>query len=321
MKITKEISGIINIKEGDSMKKLLVIGSINMDVIMKVDSMPKPGESTLCPNIITAPGGKGANQAVAASRLGCPTTFIGKLGNDEYGKKLLNNLKENNVDISFTTTQGDQTGIAYIILESNGQNRIIISSGANMSFSSDDLDIVKNIISDYDMVLLQLEIPLDIVSDIIKIAKSHGKVVIVDAGPAMACDIRIFQGVDILSPNETEAEKLTGVIINNIEDAIKAGRILLENGIEKVVLKMGSTGALYIDNAGYVLIPSYKVPVVDTTAAGDAFTAAMATRLLMGEDIITAIKYANTVGALTVTKLGAQPSLPFKEEIEKWNFN
>jgi ribokinase len=305
------------------MSKLLVIGSANMDVIIEVDKVPKAGESTICGNIKTAPGGKGANQAVAAARLGCPTTFVGKIGDDEYGKALLSNLEENKVDITYVTESEAHTGIAYIILESNGQNRILVSAGANLTFNEKDLKLIESIIDDYEMILLQLEIPLNTIEAIIHLAKSKNKKIIVDAGPVRKCNIEMFRGIDILSPNETEMEKLTGMEIKNIEDGLKAANLLLKKGIGKIVLKMGEKGALFVDNNGYKLIPAYKTKVIDTTAAGDAFTAALAVRLLEGSDIIPAIEYANKVGALTVTKMGAQPSLPYRCEVENniWEVN
>ncbi|MEW5818120.1 MAG: ribokinase [Spirochaetota bacterium] len=296
------------------------MGSINMDVIIKVDRLPKPGESVICDRIEKVPGGKGANQAVAASRLGCPVAFIGKLGNDEHGRQLLKNLKKNKVDVSYIDTVGEQTGTAYIILEPDGQNRILVNAGANLAFGRKDMELMENVIDGYEMILLQLEIPLDTVGSIITLAVSKGKKVIVDAGPARSCDPGMFKGVYILSPNETEAEKLTGLEINNFDKALKAADIFLQKGVKKVVLKMGSKGALYVDAGDYKHIPAYKTEVVDTTAAGDAFTAAMAVKLLEGSDMISAVEYGNKAGSMAVSRLGAQPSLPYRQEIESATF-
>lgn len=291
-----------------------------MDVIMEVNNVPEAGESVLCNAIKYAPGGKGANQAVAAARLGCKTTYIGKVGNDEYGKKLINDLKHNGVDTNFINTSNESTGVAYIILEPSGQNRILVAPGANLDYSDKDLKIIENIIIEYDTVLLQLEIPLGIVTGVVEIAKSRGKKVILDAGPTRDCSIEMFKDVDIISPNEIEAQKLTGIKIYSIEEAIKASRCMIETGIREVVMKMGEKGALYVNKDFYKVIPAYRTTVVDTTAAGDAFTAALAVNLLKKRDIISSIDYANRVGALTVAKLGAQPSLPYKKDVEslKW---
>jgi ribokinase len=299
---------------------ILVIGSINMDMVLQTQYVPKDGESTIGKEINYIPGGKGANQAVAISRLGAEVTLVGKVGNDNWGKTLIDNLVQNNVDIKgvFTDNTYD-TGIAVIILDENGSNRIIVYPGANLGVNFDDIDRVINDKCDYDAILLQLEIPLDTVYYIIEKANKFKIPIILDAGPAQVIPLEKLKGITIISPNETEAEKLTGLEIKDMDDVIKASKIILDQTDAKfVIMKLGERGALIRDSHGYKLISAFKVDPVDTTAAGDSFTGALAIKYCMNCSIEEAVTYACAVGAITVTRFGAQPSLPYHQEVESF---
>jgi ribokinase len=287
-----------------------------MDVVIKVDAVPKAGESCLCHGVQQIPGGKGANQAIAAARLNCNTSFFCKIGDDAYGRTLHAALKKDGVNVEYVKIADAPTGIAYILLEQTGQNRIIVDAGANMCYPAQDHVALEQAIERHDIILMQLEIPMETVTEAIKIARRKNKKIIVDAGPARKCSLSIFEGIDIISPNETETEALTGIAVNNVEDSIKAASVFLNHGIKSVVLKMGSRGAMYIDKTRHQHFPPYQTKVIDTTAAGDAFSAALSTAILGGKNISEAIDFANKVGALTVSKLGAQPSLPLLADVE-----
>jgi ribokinase len=299
---------------------ILVVGSINMDMVLQTKYVPKEGESTIGKEMNYIPGGKGANQAVAASRLDADITLIGRVGNDNWGNMLIVNLIKNNVDTKGVVKDEKlATGIAVILLEENGHNRIIVYPGANSGVNYDDIDRILNERCEYDAVLLQLEIPLDTVYYVIEKANKLNIPVILDAGPARSIPLEKLKGVTIISPNETEAEKLTGMEINNMDDVVKASEIILNKTEAKyVVVKLGERGSLIRDNSGYKIIKAFKVKPVDTTAAGDSFTAALAIKYCEGNNLEEAVIYASAVGAITVTKLGAQPSLPYKYEVENF---
>lgn len=299
---------------------ILVIGSINMDMVLQTKYVPKEGESTLGKEINYIPGGKGANQAVAVSRLDADVTLVGRVGSDNWGDMLIDNLVENKVDT--TGVFKDEklaTGIAVILLEENGDNRIIVYPGANLGVNPEDIDRLLNEGCKYDAVLLQLEIPLDTVYYIIERGNKLNIPVILDAGPAQAIPLEKLKGVTIVSPNETEAEKLTGMEISNMDDVIKASEIILkETEAKYVIMKLGERGSLIRDNFGYKIIKAFKVNPVDTTAAGDSFTAALAIKYCQDYSIEEAVIYASAVGAITVTRFGAQPSLPYYYEVENF---
>lgn len=300
------------------MGKILVVGSINMDVIISLDSVPKAGESLLCKEISYACGGKGANQAGAVARLGLDTIFFGAVGNDSYGIRLQNNLKENKID-SKVRMIGDQSGIAYVLLEANGENRIIVSSGANEKITPKDIECyVKPLLKEVDMVMIQLEIPLDCVEQVINIAKEQGVRVFVDAGPVRSCDYKRFKHAWCVSPNETELGALLGREIKTEKDMILAAEEFLDIGVECVLIKLGEKGCFYLSKEKRIKKDSYKVNVVDTTAAGDSFSAGFVKSVLDNKTIEEALIYANKCGAIAVTKKGAGDSLPTKEAVENF---
>ena len=297
---------------------ILVVGSINMDLVLKSQRVPKAGETVLGESYAYIPGGKGANQGVSAARLGAEVSFVGRVGQDSTGVELKRNLENEGINIEFIETDSESnTGLAAIMLEETGQNRIIVVSGANMKITKKDVQ--KAFQQSYDAVIVQFEVPEEIVIETCRLSKEKGIPVILDAGPAKSFPLEKLEGLEILSPNESEAFALTGMELNSKEDAEKVAIALKEKSKAKIiVLKMGAQGSyLYKDGKGE-FFPSHKVKPVDTTAAGDAFTAALAVKYIAEGDIREAVKFANVVGAITVTKLGAQPSLPNLEEVKNF---
>jgi len=302
----------------NSKPSVLVIGSINMDLVLKSEKVPVGGETVLGESYAYIPGGKGANQGVAAARLGADVTFVGRVGEDANGKELKGNLLKEGICADFVIEDPESsTGLAAIMLEETGQNRIIVIPGANMRITKEDLQTAFE--QTYDAVIIQLEIPDEIVMEACRLGKEKNIPVILDAGPAKSFPLEKLEGLEILSPNESEAFALTGVEVHSIESAEKAANVLKERSNAKIiVMKMGSLGAyLYKDGEGE-FFPAHKVKAVDTTAAGDAFTAALTVKYISSGDINEAIQFANVVGAITVTRIGAQPSLPTVEGVRKF---
>ena len=298
--------------------EILVIGSINMDLVMNLDRSPKAGETVLGDEYSYIPGGKGANQAVAAARIGGQVTFCGRVGDDANGNILLQNMIDNGINTSHVRKDKDsQTGLAVIPVESKGHTRIMVFPGANWNMTREDVD--KALEGNYDIIILQLEIPLDTVFYAYEKASSKGIPVVLDAGPAMKLDLSKLKGIHIISPNETEAFALTGIEISSEESALEAAKILAgETQATYVVIKMGNKGAFLYENGNYEIFSGFKVKAVDTTAAGDSFTAAMTAKMVEYGDIRRAIRYANAVGAICVSRKGAQPSLPTSDEVAEF---
>lgn len=297
--------------------KILVIGSINTDIVLKSDRFPKPGESYFGESIEIIPGGKGANAALTVQRLGVDTVMVGKVGNDLFAETALKNLKSDGVNMKYIfQDKKSHTGLAVIIVTSSGENSIFVYSGANMNLSFKDIDKLDNVWKECSIVLTSFEIPLEIVEYALDKAHMNGLKVLVDAGPATACPESVLKKVDILSPNETEAEALTGVCVKDLYSAKRASKKFIKIGIPTVVLKLGEKGSLLYSNEEIYYSPAYKVTSVDTTAAGDAFTGAFAVAVHNGKSLKDALRFANFAGAFSVTKIGAQTSLPYKEELE-----
>jgi len=299
--------------------KILVVGSINMDLVLQLDKSPDAGETVIGHEYSYIPGGKGANQAVAAARIGTEVVFCGRVGEDSNGELLLKNLQDNGIDTSFVIKDNSsQTGLAVIPVESNGENRIIVMPGANMKVCESDVD--KALESEYDAIMLQLEIPLDVVYYTIKKASQKGIKVVLDAGPAMSLDLKDLKGLNIISPNESETYALTGIKADSEENMVKAAKKMQdETGAGYVVIKLGKRGAMLYNKGEYEIFPTFEdVKPIDTTAAGDSFTAAMTSKIITGGDIEKAIKYAHAVGTICVSRKGAQPSLPFAFEVDEF---
>ncbi|MBF0205831.1 MAG: ribokinase [Oligoflexia bacterium] len=302
------------------MKKILVVGSLNMDLVVRTTRIPKIGETVIGVGFDKIPGGKGANQATAVAKLGGEISFIGKVGADNFGEELTKKIMVNKIDTSgIMISKTDPTGMASITVDDFGNNSIVVVSGANFDITKEDIDSKFDMITSAEIIILQLEIPLEIVKYIISKAKTLGKTVILNPAPAVVLDSEVIEKVDFLIPNETELEILTGINSKSIDDVILSSRQLIEKGANKLIVTLGEKGAIYIDRAEIKHYPSYKVNVVDTTAAGDAFIGGFATFLSKGAEIDEAIKFAIKVGALTVTKHGAQVSIPTLEEVTRWN--
>ena len=303
----------------DSKPRILVIGSINMDVVLRAEKFPAPGETVVGTDLSLIPGGKGANQAVALSRLGASASLLGCVGKDPWGEELIEKLEENGVDtVNVTADESLPTGNATIIVDSEGENRIVLIAGANDALRPGLVDAALDAESSCDAILLQLEIPLRTVYHAISTGAARGIPVILDAGPPRAVPLEKLRGVTVLSPNESETEALTGIRPGDLDSAGKAAALLEEStGANEVVLKLGERGALFKDNGRYELVEAHQVEVVDTTAAGDSFTAALALEHSRGAGIAKAVRRALAAGALAVTRLGAQPSLPTAEEVDR----
>ncbi len=299
--------------------RYLVIGSINMDLVLQVSSIPSAGESCLADQYRYSAGGKGANQAAAASRLGADVAFIGKIGDDANGLQLLETQKAFGVDTSFLKTDPHApTGLAVVMVEPDGKNRILVFPGSNMLLMPED--VVPVIESGmYDVLIIQLEIPRQTVIAACRAALKRNIPVVVDAGPVQSFPLHEIAGVTILSPNETETLALCGIYPDTKEKARKAAGLLMEKSQAKyVVIKRGEHGAYVYGEGIECNCDAPHVSAVDTTAAGDAFTAALAIAMMETGDILKAVEYANCVGALTVTRAGAQSSLPGTMEVEEF---
>ncbi|MBN1219890.1 MAG: ribokinase [Anaerolineae bacterium] len=300
--------------------KVVVVGSLNMDLVTRSPRIPLPGETIIGSNFYTLPGGKGANQAVAAARLGACASMVGRVGQDAFGRPLLANLDNNGVDHTYVSQDPEAaTGVALITVDDAGENTIVLASGANMHFSPAHVDAAASAIAAAEVLLLQLEIPLETVTRAAEVAQAHGVRVILNPAPAPAEPLpaELLSRVNILIPNETETSLLTGLSVEDRPQAEVAAAALREVGVETVILTLGARGALLAQASESILIPAFKITPVDTTAAGDAFVAGFGTALAEGKSLPEAIRWGNAVGALAATRLGAQPSLPARLEVEQ----
>ncbi len=292
---------------------VLVIGSLNADLVVRTLRFPQPGETISGEDLQVIPGGKGANQAVAAARLGANVSMLGRVGKDNFGDFLLDNLKSNHVDSQLVQRDDSSTGTAIIIVDENGQNSIVLSPGANGKVSS--LDVEHASFSAFSLLLLQLEIPTPTVLSAAKRAKEIGVRVLLNPAPAKELPGELIALADFLIPNETELSLLTGMEVKDIPSAEKAARTLLERGAHNVIVTLGSKGALIVNGETSTHVNTYAVDVVDTTAAGDAFIGGFAVSLDSSSKL-DAVRYACACGALATTRFGAQPSLPTKDDVE-----
>jgi ribokinase len=297
------------------MADILVIGSLNADLVVRAPRFPAPGETISGEDLAIIPGGKGANQAVAAARQGASVAMVGRVGDDSFGPTLLQNLQNNKVDTAHVQTAEAATGTATIIVDSSGQNSIVLSPGANGKVSPADVDAVS--FQDADILLLQLEIPLETVIHAASVARQNGLRVILNPAPARRLPDSLLADVDMLIPNESELGLLSGQPVTDIASAGSAARVLLAKGMKTVIITLGADGALIVTNEIVQHSPAFKVDVVDTTAAGDAFIGGLAAALLKGMPLEDAVRFGNASGALAATKFGAQPSLPTVEEVNQ----
>lgn len=303
------------------MGKITVVGSLNMDLVINTPKVPVMGETVLGSSFMTVPGGKGANQAVAAAKLGGNVSMIGCVGGDIFGKDLIGNLIVNRVDISnVKVLDGHSTGVAMIVIK-DGNNSIIVDPGANSQIGVQMIEDLEDIIAKSDMVVVQLEIPLETVEKAITIAKKHQVKVLLNPAPARPLHDQLLSMVDIFTPNESECEIITGMPVKSIENAKEAVAFLNTKGIPIVIITMGGKGAVYNNQKEIIHKPVPEVKVVDTTAAGDSFSGAIAVALSGGRSLDEAIDFANIVGTLTVTRKGAQSSLPSLKDVDAFKKN
>jgi len=298
---------------------IAVVGSSNMDLVVKSNRIPATGETILGGDFIMVPGGKGANQAVAAAKLGAQVFFIAKLGDDIFGLQSLNNFKKEGVNTKYVLqTQEAPSGVALIMVDDEGNNLIVVAPGANHKLSPEDVKEAESDIASSGALVAQLEVPIETIEFAGELANNSNVPFILDPAPAQKLSPELLNMVDVLTPNETEAQILTGIEVKDQESASVAAKKLLECGVKNVILTMGASGYLLAGKEGTEFVPARKVTAADSTAAGDAFTGSLAVGLAQGQTLSEAALFANNVAAVSVTKMGAQPSMPTVEEIDKF---
>ena len=296
------------------MAKILVVGSINMDLVVRVPHSPVPGETVLGGDFETFPGGKGANQAVAAARMDGDVTMVGRVGQDDFGNTLIKALVDNQIRTTHVIKDPHAaTGIAMISVAADGENSIVVASGANYEVSMEDINNTRELMREAEVLLVQLECPLEAVSAAIDLASAYDVPVVLNPAPAQPLSRSLLSQVDILTPNEAELRMLSGE-----EDIDKGIQKVLSWGVQNLVITLGANGARVITPDFDRHLPAFEITAVDTTAAGDAFNGALAVAMAEGKALLEAVRYGMAAGALSATKRGAQPSLPTREAVENF---
>lgn len=299
-----------------SNKTILIVGSSNTDMVIKTNHFPAPGETILGGKFLMNAGGKGANQAVAAARLGGKVTFVGKTGDDIFGRQAVIQLENEGINVEYMVTDMENpSGVALITVDYKGENSIVVAPGSNGTLNEADFNNAIAALDDAEYVLMQLEIPISTVEHIATLAFDKQKRVILNPAPAAKLSDELLSKLYIITPNETEAELLTGIKVTDEQSALKAATFLHEKGVEIIIITMGSAGAFILANGQSEIIKTMKVEAVDTTAAGDTFNGALAVALSEGKSIRDAIAFANKAAAISVTRIGAQASVPYRAEI------
>lgn len=297
-------------------KRIVVIGSSNTDMVVKSDRLPVPGETVLGGAFMMNPGGKGANQAVAVARLGGNVTFISKTGNDLFGKQSIEMFDEENINTDYIFSDPHHpSGVALIMVDTTGENCIVVASGANGTLSPHDIDKTKNVIESADILLMQLEIPMETVEYAAKLAHEKGIKVILNPAPAAFLSNELLECLYAIVPNNNEAEMLSGIKVTDWESARQAADIISAKGVDIVVITLGSKGALIKESDGYYEVPVKKINAIDSTAAGDTFCGALCVGISEGLSIEDAVRMANNAAGITVTREGAQSSIPYRKEL------
>jgi ribokinase len=298
------------------MKNIFVIGSTNTDMVVKTDQFPLPGETKLGGSFFMNAGGKGANQAVAAARLGARVTLVTKLGNDIFGKESLAGFKKENINIQhISVTEEEPSGTALIIVNREGENCIVVAPGANARLLPADIEKVKNL-GEADIILMQLEIPMETIRHVAGIAKAGHQKLIINPAPAQKLEDELLEGLFLITPNETEAQMLTGIQVVDEKTAGAAADIFLNRGVQHVVITLGSQGVYFQDRNIRLKIPAPRVKAVDTTAAGDVFSGALAVALTEDMNWENALQFAVQAASLSVTRMGAQSAVPYRTELK-----
>jgi len=294
---------------------VVVFGSINMDLVVRTPRLPTPGETLTGHTFFTAPGGKGANQAVACARLGAPTRMVGRVGDDLFGEQLRASLRSFGVQDDGVLTTPGPSGVALIAVDDTAENTIVIVPGANGAVSIADIPRLEAVLDGARILLVQLEVPIETVVAAARAAHTRGVTVILDPAPALPLPDELYALADIITPNEHEATTLTGIAVHDDQGAIAAARALIARGARRVALKLGARGALTADAEGEQFWSPFTVTPVDTVAAGDAFNGGLAVALSEGRSFDEAIRWGLAAGALSVTRHGAQPSMPERNEV------
>ncbi len=297
-------------------KKIAVIGSCNTDMVINLDRLPLPGETLIGGKFFMNPGGKGANQAVAAARLGGKVEFIAKVGNDPFGKRAIDQYKAEGIDTKYILTDETQpSGVALIMVDAHGENCIAVASGANAQLLPADIDRAKEVLEESEILLMQLETPIETIEHAAHMAKEKGIKVILNPAPARAIPEKLLKCLYMLIANETEAEFISGTQITDLDSVARAADIITDKGVENVVITLGSKGAFIKEKGNYHQVPAIKVKAVDATAAGDTFCGAICVALSEGMCITESVEFANRCAAVTVTRMGAQASVPRRQEV------
>lgn len=304
------------------MNKVCILGSLNMDMVIKVDSMPKEGETILCHHMKKIPGGKGGNQAIAAKRSGADVFMIGKIGKDDDGSVLVKKLEDDKVNVQYVLKDASKsTGMAIITVNAKGNNSIIVVPGSNMSILKSEIVSAQNTIKECDILVTQLETPMEAAVEAFKLARIYNKLTVLNPSPSKIIDKELIENTDIIVPNETEICNITGIVVNDIASAKKASQFFIDKGVKAVIITLGENGIAVITKDNAEIIPAYKVDVVDTTAAGDSFLGALVSKINIQnvnfESLKEAVQFGNKVASITVQRMGAQPSIPYLKEINE----
>lgn len=299
-------------------RRIVVVGSSNTDMVIKTDRIPSPGETTLGGTFFMNPGGKGANQAVAAARAGGEVTFICKVGDDIFGRQSLEGFIQAGIDTTCISIETQTpSGVALITVDRDGENSIAVASGANARLSLDDVNNAADFLAGASVILTQLETPMPVIERLGELAKKNGNTFILNPAPAAKLANTLFPHISIITPNRHEAAMLTGREVNTVADAREAARTLLAKGVKSVIVTLGADGCVVVNKSIDQHVPAIKVNATDTTAAGDVFNGALAVSLAEGSDLLAAVAFASAAAAISVTRLGAQASAPYRNEIDK----
>ena len=299
------------------MKKILVIGSYNVGLTVIVPKIPKPGETIMGTHFDMGPGGKGSNQAIAVARLGGDVRFMARLGDDIFGQQALELFERENMDMGLIrTVPGVHSGVGLIFLDDNAQNAIGVAGGANLRLGIEDIEERPEVFSEIDFLLMQLETPVPTVFAAARKAKESGVTTILNPAPACPLDDELLMNIDLLTPNESEAETLTGFPVHNVDDAIRAGHALRNRGVRQVIVTLGDRGSVLVDAQREFHCPAFSVHAVDTTGAGDAYNGALVTALAEGLPMDEAMTFASRAAAYSVMHLGVVPGLPRRDDLK-----